>query len=106
MVAEQQPCRLRAFAAAHDFDLAPEQGIVNVMHADDAAALEYYGMLDLGVAQLAVGADRRVRTDVRVDEDCPRADDRRAAHDRRLEPRARLDDDAPLDARVGVEVAV
>ena len=68
MVAEHQTGGLRALATANDFDLAAEQRIVDVVHADDAAAFEQHRVLDLGVAQLAAVADRRVRADVRVDQ--------------------------------------
>ena len=62
-------------------------------------------MLDLGLADDAVLADRRVRPDVAVGELRAGADDRRPADRRALEPRARLDDDAPLALRVD-ELAV
>ena len=67
---------------AHDLDLAAEQRVVDAVHAEDAAAVEHDRVLDLGVDQLAVGADRRVRPDVGVDETGAGADDRGAAHDR------------------------
>ena len=61
MVAEHEPVRLRALAGAHDLDLAADERVVDAVHADDAAAFEHDRVLDLGVAELAVGADRRVR---------------------------------------------
>ncbi len=46
----------------------PSKRIVNVVYADDPTAFEQHRVLDLRVAQLAVGTDRGVRTDVGVDE--------------------------------------
>ena len=46
--------------------------------ADDAAALEHHRVLDLGVDDLAVGADRGERADEAVDDPGAGADDRRA----------------------------
>ncbi len=68
--------------------------------------LEHDRVLDLGVDEHAVGRDRRVRADVRVDEAGARADDRRAAHHGTDDLGPLLDDHAPLDARPVVDVAV
>ena len=79
---------------------------MDAVHARDAAAFEHDRVLDIGVAELAVGADRRVRPDVRVDQVCPRADDRRSADLRVLQDRADFDDDPAFDVRVVVDLAV
>jgi hypothetical protein len=50
MVSEHQSRRFGSVAAAHDLDFAPEQGIVNVVYADDPAPLQHHRVLDLGVA--------------------------------------------------------
>src|SRR5947209_2212609 len=106
MVTEHQARGFRALAAPYDLHLASEQRIVDVVHADDPAALQHDRVLDLRVAQFAVGSDRGIRADVRVDELRARADDRRTAHNGGLNVRTGFDDDPALDARSLVDVTV
>ena len=42
-----------------DLDVAAEQGVLDAVHADDAAPFEHHRVLDLGVDDLAVVGDRR-----------------------------------------------
>ena len=63
-------------------------------------ARQHDRVLQLGLLDRHVLADRRVGPDVGVGELRPAADDRRAAHGRALEPHALLDHNASLDARV------
>ena len=76
VVAEHQPGRVRLVAGPDDLDLAAEQRVLDPVHAEDPAAVEHDRVFDLGVDELAVGADRRVRPDVGVDEPRAGADDR------------------------------
>ena len=78
---------------------------MDVVHADDPAPLQHDRVLDLGVAQLAVGADRGVRADVGVDEHAFPAP--MIAGPRTIDASSRAPASittAPLDARFGVEL--
>ena len=55
-------------------------------------------MIQLGIYDLAVGGDRRERSDEAVHDPCARADHRRTPYTASSRPRAGLDDDVPLDA--------
>src|SRR6478752_444987 len=97
---------MRTRARALDFHVAPEQRVGDAVDTLDAAAFEHERILDLGVDELAVGGDRRVRPHVGVDELGTGTDDGRAAHDRPDQLYAFFDDDPALDARLLVDVTV
>ena len=68
MIAEHQPGGPGPLPGRTTSTCLPRSESWMRWHARDPAALEHDRVLDLGVDQLAVGGDRRVRTDVRVDE--------------------------------------
>src|SRR4051812_43676768 len=86
--------------------MAADQRVGDAGDPDDPAAVEHDRVLELRVADLAVGGHRRERADVAVDELRPLADDGRAAPARAHDLGPRLDDDAAFEARLRVDVAV
>src|SRR5262245_1966882 len=107
VVADHEPVRARLRGVAVDADVAAQQARLHPAgKVGHAAAREQDRMLELGLLDRAILADRAVGPHVRVDQLRVRADDRRPAYRRSHERRARLDDDAPVDARGVVEVPV
>src|SRR3954470_4461392 len=84
-----------------EHDVAPDQARLHTVgEVGDPRAAQHDRMLDLRALDHDLRADRRIRTDVGIDDAAPGADDRRPAHGRALQDGARADRHASLDARV------
>src|SRR5207237_4361868 len=98
VIADEESVGAGLSLIAPNLDISPQQGglhppeeIVNL------GSGEQNRVLDLGVLDRAVLADRRVGADVAVGQARPGSDDRRAPDGTTLEPRASLDHDAAVD---------
>src|SRR3954471_14514142 len=67
VIAEHQAGGAGAGLRADDLDVLPEQRVGEPRHVPYPTPLEHHRVLDLGVVDLAVVADRREGTDVAVD---------------------------------------
>ncbi|MGH9181265.1 MAG: ATP-binding protein, partial [Acidimicrobiales bacterium] len=82
VVAEHEAGGPGAAAAAADLDILADEGVDDATGVDDAAALEYDRVLDLGAGDLAVVIDGGERADVGVDDPGALADDGRPSDGR------------------------
>src|SRR5215218_7627483 len=68
MVPDHQPQRPRAHVGAADDGLAADQAVLEARDVEHPRLLHHDRVLDLAVADLAVGTDRGERTDEAVDD--------------------------------------
>src|SRR5918996_855656 len=102
VVAEHEPQRPGPSRRSGQLDLAADEAVGEAGDVDDAAAGEHHGVLQLGVDDLAVGADRAEGADVAVHHAGARPDDGGSEDPAVHDLGAGLDDDPALDGRPGV----
>src|ERR671919_1915075 len=102
VVAEHEPQRPGPSRRSGQLDLAADEAVGEAGDVDDAAAGEHHGVLQLGVDDLAVGADRAEGADVAVHHAGARPDDGGVEEPAGHQLGARLGDHPAPDGRPGV----
>src|SRR5258705_8340307 len=106
IVSQPEAVRARLHRLAPDADVPPDEAVDHaVRQVAHARSLEHDAVLDLGILDFDVVADRGERPDVRAHDARAAPDDGRPADGRPLDHRTLLDDDLPLDAAVRIDSA-
>src|SRR6185503_4671422 len=107
IVSQHEAIRARLHRLAPDADVPADEAVDDaVRQVAHARSLEHDAVLDLGILDLDVVADRGERPDVGVHDAGAAADDGGAANRRPFDHRPLLDDDLPLDAALRIDHAV